>query len=137
MKNFLIIFLFLASFTFAQVDTSSKVVGLVLQGNEVYLMMEDGFLLIENSDPYEEYYRKIYNDSTIVNPNTELKPLENFQIIPFLNPNSFQKRMDFQNPYNLGVFVQETNSGIIITETAQEFLTKFKNSQNDILFYPE
>ncbi|MDX1699885.1 MAG: hypothetical protein R3250_04660, partial [Melioribacteraceae bacterium] len=48
----------------------SLVKGFVSSESGNYLIVEDGYIELPASDPYEEYYRMVYNDSTIVNPNT-------------------------------------------------------------------
>lgn len=77
-KLFLLLFTMAVSTMFAQKkDTAlnEKVLGVVINGGAYYLNTSNGLIKINSreNDPYEEYYREIYNDSTIINPNTELK----------------------------------------------------------------
>lgn len=89
---FITLFFFLSTVIFAQEgkpasDLNCKVFGIVLNGNSYYLNTESGLVKINSEeDPLEKYYQKIYNDSTIVNPNTELKPAAYNSAINFFNP---------------------------------------------------
>ena len=89
-KVFLIIFGFMCSSALAQSSTeelNNKVFGIVINSGNYYLNTENRLVKINNEkDPYEEYYRKIYNDSTIINPNTELKPAVYNSGINYFNP---------------------------------------------------
>lgn len=97
---------------FAQ-DLGNKFVeGIVYSGNEIFLMVDGGYLKTNQTDYYEEYYRKIYNDSTITNPNTVLSNDIDLNIIPFINLSHKAKMHRFQNPLSLGVilYAQDKNS---------------------------
>ena len=91
-KSLIILFIFIAATAFAQKaekpsDLNYEVFGLVINGSNYFLNTDQGLVKINNeADPFEEYYRKIYNDSTIVNPNTELKPSGYNSAIIFFNP---------------------------------------------------
>ena len=69
-------------------DLKCKVFGLVLNGNSYYLYTENGLVKINNweDDPWEKYYQEIYNDSTIVSPNTIIDYESNSSSINFFNP---------------------------------------------------
>ncbi|MCB9247500.1 MAG: hypothetical protein H6613_02655 [Ignavibacteriales bacterium] len=66
---------------------------------------------ITENDSYIEYYKNIYNDSTIVNPNTEIKNNINLNIIPFLSPQINQQKYDFSEPLQMGIFIQTDEFG--------------------------
>ena len=106
MKNLLKL-LFITSTLFAQnIELENNFVkGLIYSQEATFLILNDGFLKISDSDPYQDYYRKIYNDSTIVNPNTILTNEFDLNIIPFLNPVGRSKKHIFEDFYSLGTFV--------------------------------
>ncbi len=92
----LAILLFLTSKTQAQTDsTGDKSVnskngfyGLVQNGNRYFLIDRQGILQLKKQDAFQKYYRKIYSDSTIQNPNFIIDPngnLENFMPFIFLD----------------------------------------------------
>ena len=91
-KNLFILFIFISTIAFAQKaekssDLNYQVLGIVINGGNYFLNTDKGLVKINNEeDPFEEYYRKIYNDSTIINPNTEIKPIGFYSSINFFNP---------------------------------------------------
>ncbi len=109
-------------------DLSEDVTGIVTSNEGVYLVLKEGLTQIKQTNPYAEYYRAIYNDSTIINPNTELKTEFNLNIIPFISPTLKQHKIDFEEPLNLGVFIQMNQmGGIILTPYAQEIVDSLSN----------
>lgn len=110
MKVFFFLSFLLSSIALAQVDTSTTINGVIQYGNSVYLVSDDGYFIIESSDPYEEYYRKIYNDSTIVNPNTVLGKNLDLKLIPYLNLTNDYKKFIFDQPINIGLFLDFSDS---------------------------
>lgn len=67
----------------------NQVYGIVTSGNSYFLSTDSGYVLINvknNSDPWQEYYRKIYNDTTIQNPNTVLQFSDFDSGIKYFNP---------------------------------------------------
>lgn len=131
MKKSILIFLFFTILLFAQENTqdlNKNVTGLILSDQGVFLLLGDEYILLEKADPYEEYYRKIYNDPTIVNPNTELKEEFNLGIIPFLSPSISQSnRIDFNEPHELGLFLR-------LNESNNFNLTPYARTVVDSLF---
>lgn len=114
MKNSLLIFIFLPIFLTAQTDyieLGNDVTGIINSTEGSYLILKQGFIKIDKTDIYTEYYRQIYNDSTIINPNTELKDDYRFTVIPYFAPNQFSNRIDFVDPMNLGIFIKLNESG--------------------------
>jgi hypothetical protein len=93
------------------IDLDEKVNGILTSDEGTYLILNQGFMQISKIDIYTEYYRQIYNDSTLVNPNTELKDDFSLTIIPYLTPSTFNDRIDFSEPINLGFFIQLNKSG--------------------------
>ena len=91
-KSLIILFILIAVSAFAQKTQkpsglNCEVLGIVINGGNYFLNTDQGLVKINNEDdPFEEYYRKIYNDSTIVNPNTELKSAGYNSAINFFNP---------------------------------------------------
>lgn len=126
MKTIIIILFFTIPF-FAQELTNKFVEEIIYSGDEIFLMVDDGFLKINQTDSYEEYYRKIYNDSTITNPNTILNSNVDLNIIPFINLSSKTKKHRFKNPLELGVFLSpNAPNGYIITPYAQGLIDSIK-----------
>ncbi len=114
LKKLIFLLIFYPILLIAQNDyfgLEERVTGIITINEGSYLILNQGFIQINKIDIYTEYYRQIYNDSTIVNPNTELKDNFSFTIIPYLNPNQFNNRFDFAEPMNLGIFLQLNESG--------------------------
>ncbi|MCB9260447.1 MAG: hypothetical protein H6612_13960 [Ignavibacteriales bacterium] len=135
MLKHLILLLFLSNFlvsqTFSEYE-NEKVTGMVSTNDGVFLILENGYLQIEEIDPYQEYYRKIYKDSTIVNPNTELKSKYNFRIIPYLLPQSYVKnKIIFDEPHEIGFFVDMQEDRINILPSAKPVLDLIKKQNNE------
>lgn len=112
MKLLFISILFFSSNLFSQEieNLEQNVVGMINSNGEIYLVLENGFLKLENEDAYIEYYRKIYNDSTITNPNTEIKENYSLNFFPYLIPTQNDFKIDFDQPMNLGVLIQLNKS---------------------------
>ena len=75
MKKLYVIIILYPFFCFGQISSinlDQNVSGLISTSDGVYLILEQGFMQISQTDIYTEYYREIYNDSTLVNPNTEI-----------------------------------------------------------------
>ncbi len=87
-------------------NLNQNVVGMITSNEGTFLILENGYLQINKIDPYQDYYRKIYNDSTIVNPNTEIKSNYNINYLPYLIPSQNKNRIDFSKPMNLGILIQ-------------------------------
>jgi len=65
---------------------SEVVHGLVIHGNEQYLVTDSGYLKVAQSqDQWQEYYQKVYGDSTIQNPNTIIEP-HSYNSLNFFHP---------------------------------------------------
>ncbi len=129
MKKYLILLFFYSICSYSQIDSNDlnqNVTGIITTGDDTYLILEEGFIQINKIDIYTEYYRQIYNDSTIINPNLELKEDFNFNIIPYISPDLEQYKFDFNQPINLGVFLQPKGTG-------QFYLTPFTEEIIDSL----
>ena len=114
MLKSLIVLIFFPFLLIAQnyaIDLDEKVNGILTSDEGTYLILNQGFMQISKIDIYTEYYRQIYNDSTLVNPNTELKDDFSLTIIPYLTPSTFNDRINFSEPINLGFFIQLNKSG--------------------------
>ena len=114
MKRYLYIIILIPFLCFGQTesfDFEQNVTGIVSTSEGSYLIVKQGFIKISEANIYTEYYRTIYNDSTLINPNTEIKSDHGLNIIPFILPNQKQRRIDFKEPYNIGVFVRMNENG--------------------------
>lgn len=110
----MILFIFFSFLTLAQTNSAlldEEVSGIIITDQGSYLILQKGFIQINKNDIYTEYYRQIYKDSTLVSPNTELKDDFSLTIIPYLVPSTFNDRIDFSEPINLGIFLQLNKSG--------------------------
>lgn len=129
MKNILLILFFFPCLLFSQFDSNDlekTVIGVITSNEGDYLILNEGLIRISTTDNYLEYYKAIYNDSTVVNPNTEIKEDFNLNLIPFIIPNNKNKRIDFSEPLSLGVFLH-------IKDENYYFLTEFGESIIDSL----
>jgi hypothetical protein len=88
-----------------------KVTGIIVSDEGTYLILNKGVMKIQNYSIYTEYYRQIYNDSTLINPNMELKDDFSLAIIPFLTPNKLNSKIDFTEPMSLGFFLHLDERG--------------------------
>ena len=93
--KFVLAILFTATISFAQTGVSegkvllnTSVQGIFQSGGSYYLVTENGWLIVRGNssqnDQLTEYYRRIYNDSTIVSPNTIIEP--DNSALQFINP---------------------------------------------------
>jgi hypothetical protein len=112
LKFILLLLLFISSQLFSQEikNLDQSVVGMVTSNEGTFLILENGYLQISRNDSYIDYYRKIYKDSTIVNPNTEIKSDYNINFIPYLSPAQNNNKIDFSQPMNLGILIQFNKS---------------------------
>jgi hypothetical protein len=92
-------------------DRQNLIKGLISTNQGIFLVLEDGYAKVENYDAYQEYYRAIYNDSTIVNPNMEIRGNYQLKIFPYLIPTiESEKCYMFNEPIEFGLFFQLNNS---------------------------
>ena len=77
------IFILLVLFIFDALAQENQIYGLIDNGGEKYLISDSGLISTDN-DVYLEYYKSIYGDSTITNPNLVLNN-KSFKIIPVIN----------------------------------------------------
>jgi len=132
LKTCLIVIFLFPIFLFAQannLELNKSVNGIITSNEGTYLVIDEGLILIRKTDPYEEYYRRIYKDSTIVNPNTEFKDDFNLNIIPFFLLSINHHRINFDQPLQLGLFIQLQRSN-------QFNLTPYGKSIVDSLLKP-
>ncbi len=101
MKNLLIIIIFLtAGNCVAQISADSinclqskTVIGFIDAGKEKFIVLEDEIIKIKNDDFYTQYYRTIYGDSTIVNPNTLLNNKQsNIEFLSTVDLENYKKQ---------------------------------------------
>ena len=113
------------------IDPDLPISGVINSIDGIYLIYNDGYIQVEQNDAYEEYYRKIYNDSTIVNPNTIIGGNLNFNIIPFLNlENGNYEKFNFDEPFTFGHFIQiNDHNNFRITEFGHHILDSLKTSE--------
>jgi len=101
LKILLVIILFAVS-SFGQTkildlvkDADVRVTGFVIQQGIKLLLTEKGMIPLNSEDPWQDYYRIIYKDSTIVNPNTIINGNSSrFMFLPVMD-------IDFEKYYKL------------------------------------
>ncbi len=91
-------------------NIDQKVFGFLESNGKTYFVLQDGYLLLKSNDDYIEYYREIYKDSTITNPNTEIKSEYSVNFIPYLMPSQNDNVTNFDEPKNLGILIQLNKS---------------------------
>ncbi|MBU1100851.1 MAG: hypothetical protein KKA84_10660 [Bacteroidetes bacterium] len=70
-------------------DLNETVIGVILYGNDTYLVTPRGYINVAEDDinkQSENYYRQVYGDSTIVNPNLIINPANDSNILHFITP---------------------------------------------------
>lgn len=100
-------------------DLNMQVRGIFFYENLSYLITEKGFIQLpdeEINSQFQEYYRKVYNDSTIVNPNTILSSGDDSQILlyilPFVNVSELGDNLiALPEEFQLNNFLQQDTSG--------------------------
>ena len=130
MKTILILICF-TTIIFAQdneLDPNIPISGVINSIDGIYLIYDHGFIQLDQNDTYEEYYRKIYNDSTIVNPNTIIQGNYNLSFIPYLNfQNKQYEEYTLDEPLKFGHLIQINPHGSYkITEFGHHILDSLK-----------
>lgn len=81
--------------------------GLITTNEGNFLLLDNGFFKLPDYDPYEEYYRMIYKDSTIVNPNLIISNEFTINIVPYLISSiKTDRKFLFEEPLNLALFIE-------------------------------
>ena len=83
----IIILLLFSSIGFAQnINIEERVIGIIASGNLPVIVTESNYFQLKKNDDdvWLKYYQKIYNDTTLTNPNLELKSESNLFIIPIM-----------------------------------------------------
>ncbi len=124
MKMFALLIFYIFTSVSAQNITTQNlnevVRGVVYQGNEQYLITDNGYIKVESNkksvnDKWTEYYRKAYGDSTIQNPNTIIEqPSLNIPIhffMPIGGRGWFDREVDFTDEAFLYDFIEMDENG--------------------------
>lgn len=143
-KYFLITFLFCITInTSAQlvidssaVDLDDRVNALVIYGNNKYLNTENGLIFLTGKDPYEEYYRMIYSDSTITNPNTVIEPNGSansmFYFIPPIDVKEWADNyIDITDQIYLKDVYLLNNGAVVINPDIEKYLNKLESKKKN------
>lgn len=117
-------------YNFEGIDLQDSTIGLLQDGNIFYLITKDKYFALSINDPFDEYYKKIYGDSTLINPNTELKENFNISIIPFINTNNeLQNQFTFDEPVKIGLLLQfDKSNELKLTDYGIKFLNSLLRS---------
>jgi len=138
------IFMFAQNKKYIKKDKLDKqVYGYVINNNKIYLVTDNGFLNVFNNEKtnkqWEDYYREIYNDSTIVNPNKVIGSKNNTSlnfIIPVNINNWVKQKYSFKNDLHLYDFIRVDSSGnYSYKQGVLGIIGKYK--KNDGLVLPE
>ena len=127
---------------FAQSDTTEynklkneQVLGFINDANGKIIVTDKGYFLIKSKDPYQEYYRRIYKDSTIVNPNKVING-NNFEVnfIPIIyNKNLLNGFHRFHRKFNLGEIITISKLGkLTVTQQAIPVIFQKYNSDKKV-----
>lgn len=131
MKTYILLFSIITICSFAQGNSiilDQEVTGIITSNERTYLTTKQGIVQISKTNIYTEYYKEIYKDSTIINPNTEMKEDYDLSIIPFISPNLEDNRIDFNRPLKLGIFLQAKGENkYYLTPFAQQFIDSLSN----------
>lgn len=133
MKKVFIAILFCGFHLFAQdniINLKQNTNGIITTNDGAYLILEHGFMQIIETNVYQEYYRRIYNDSTLISPNTELK--SNFipNIIPYISPSNIQNKYEFSEDLNVGLLLQfQENNQMSLTTYGQVYIDSLLNKK--------
>jgi len=133
MKIVLVLFIVFPVLNFGQDNNYQEdnlVTGLIYSEESIFLVMENGFIELEQYDAYEEYYRRIYNDSTIVNPNLEIKGEYNLNYIPFLLLEvKQQSTVSLTEPVDIGLLITINKANnYVLTNYAQNIVDSLKEN---------
>lgn len=98
---------------------NEKVYGYVVNNNKMYLVTDNGFLNVYSNKitnkQWGDYYRKIYNDSTIVNPNTVIETNAGSAFLNYFIPINIsdwiQQKYSFKNDMYLYDFIRVDSNG--------------------------
>jgi len=133
-------FIFLLSSFYAQskINPNEEIIGVILTDNNPVLITKTGYYQIQNrKDAWEEYYQKIYNDSTIINPNTELKGNYTINITPYvLSGSENYQNYYFEEPLQLGMLISiGENNNYSFTNYGLSIFDSLSTKQNKKLFH--
>ena len=108
----LLLFLYLLTLSAQSHNLEENFVkGFISSEYGTFLILDDGYIKLPELDPYEEYYRTIYNDSTIVNPNRIVSGNFSLNIIPYLIPEiNTDNNIYLEEPLRLGMFINLNSS---------------------------
>lgn len=113
-------------------DGDLLVSGLIVYGKTQFLVTDQGYLPLNTKDPWQAYYRMIYQDSTIINPNTLLNnnSKSNFLFFPAVDID-YQKYYKFPENSKLKEFFGENLKGNIyfLPEKIEEKLKPKKDEK--------
>jgi len=113
MKKIFLILLACSIQLFSQndvLDSNLPISGIISSNEGVFLIYNDGYIQLEQNDTYEEYYRRIYNDSTIVNPNTEIRGKYNLNLVPYIYTENNNDELKFEDPLKFGLILNLNNA---------------------------
>jgi len=127
------ILLILSSLVNAQnLNIEEKVIGIVMHESSPVLVTESNYLQLQKNDGdvWLKYYQKIYNDTTLRNPNLELKSESNLSIMPIID---FDYSAESLNQFNSEVLLKDIividNTGnYIISSKGEELIAPFMSN---------
>ncbi|MEE9429421.1 MAG: hypothetical protein V3V16_00140 [Melioribacteraceae bacterium] len=124
----IIILLIFSSFLNAQsINIEEKVIGIVVSNSSPIIVTESNYFQLQKkeNDVWLDYYQKIYNDTTLTNPNLELKSESNLFIIPIVGFDYSNENFNrFNSNYLLKDIIVTNNFGNYILSPQGEKLVK-------------
>ncbi len=111
MKKFFTLFFFTfllyPLYSQSKINYDEEIIGIIITESYPLVITNTGYYKIQSKkNKWQEYYRKIYKDSTIVNPNTEIKGNFTINFVPYvLSDNKNFQKYYFEEPLKFGMLI--------------------------------
>ena len=132
LKKIFLSIILLPVFLFAQENPykDDLVTGVVTSDEGTFLVLENGYIQIEQNDIWKEYYQRIYKDTTISNPNTELKNGYSINIIPYIiSSTEMNNKYNFDESIKFGLLFQlDKNKQYHLSKYGRNLLDSLQNA---------
>ncbi|MCP5061116.1 MAG: hypothetical protein GY936_01455 [Ignavibacteriae bacterium] len=130
--NIIILLSFFSIINAQNLNIEEKVIGIVISDSAPVLVTESNYLQLKNNnsdDVWLKYYQEIYNDTTLTNPNLELKSESNLSIIPIIDFDYSQENFSqFNSNIPLKDIIIIDNFGnYVLSSKGEELVNPFLN----------
>ena len=142
--NIIILLLFQSIINAQSINIEEKVIGIVASNSSPIIVTESNYFQLKKNDDdvWLDYYQKIYNDTTLTNPNLvtdsyrELKSESNLFIIPIIDFDYSNENFNqFNNNYILKDLVVIDNFGnYILSSKGEQLIQPFLNSSSKKIY---